>query len=223
MIYFLMNLKSIAAITSIIVITIILTITTGSGTINLIQIQNASAQNQSSSNSSSQIANMISMDDAIPSLTPSSNFTGSVPIFQTITNALKSLIHEITSPSTFSNFTGSVPIFQTITNALKSNIHISLNDAVTTAEMSVGNNSTALASFIHPENGFIVYNVFAIDSNNNIHRVIIDPGDGKVLSSEQLTFIEMMKLLHGGGGFGSMMKMDHGMGMDHGVDMKMSQ
>jgi hypothetical protein len=41
------------------------------------------------------------------------------------------------------------------------------------------NTPAAVAAFIHPENGFLVYNVFVLDPSNNIHRVIVDPGNGK--------------------------------------------
>ena len=78
------------------------------------------------------------------------------------------------------NITGSVPLLPTMMQALKSRVHTSLNDATTTALKSVGGNSSAVAGFIHPENGFLVYNVIVLDANNNIHRVIVDAGNGKV-------------------------------------------
>ena len=33
-----------------------------------------------------------------------------------------------------------------------------------------GLNSSAVAAFIHPERGFLVYDVFILDTNNNVHR-----------------------------------------------------
>jgi len=114
------------------------------------------------------------------------------------------------------NITGSVPLLPTMMQALKSRVHTSLNDATTTALKSVGGNSSAVAAFIHPENGFLVYNVIVLDSNNNIHRVIVDAGNGKVLSSQSMSMMNMMMgpgmgmMGHGGAGMGMM---GPGMGM----------
>ena len=100
--------------------------------------------------------------------------------------------------------------------ALKSRVHTSLNDATTTALKSVGGNSSAVAGFIHPENGFLVYNVIVLDANNNIHRVVVDAGNGKVLSSQSMSIMNMMMgpsmgmMGPGGAGMGMM---GHGMGM----------
>jgi len=107
------------------------------------------------------------------------------------------------------NITGSVPLLPTMMQALKSRVHTSLNDATTTALKSIGGNSSAVAGFIHPENGFLVYNVIVLDANNNIHRVIVDAGNGKVLSSQSMSIMNMM-MGPGGAGMGMM---GHGMGM----------
>ena len=114
------------------------------------------------------------------------------------------------------NITGSVPLLPTMMQALKSRVHTSLNDATTTALKSVGGNSSAVAGFIHPENGFLVYNVIVLDANNNIHRVVVDAGNGKVLSSQSMSIMNMMMgpgmgmMGPGGAGMGMM---GHGMGM----------
>ena len=113
------------------------------------------------------------------------------------------------SISNADNFTGSIPIFQTIMNGFKLSITTSLPDAISTAEQSLGNNATTLAAFIHPEKEFLVYLIFAIDSNNIAHKVIVDPGNGNILSSKQISFMEMMKIMHGGSG----MMGPQGMGM----------
>jgi uncharacterized membrane protein YkoI len=96
------------------------------------------------------------------------------------------------------NWTGSVQILPTIMQAFKSQIHIKLNDATTNALQAVGTNSSAVATFIHPEAGFLVYNVFIMDGNNNVHKVIVDPGNGKVLSNQQMSMMEMMAIMHPG-------------------------
>jgi hypothetical protein len=109
------------------------------------------------------------------------------------------------------NWTGSVQILPTIMQAFKSQIHINLNEATTNALQAVGKNSSAVAAFIHPESEFLVYNVFVMDgNNNNIHKVLVDPGNGKVLSNQQMSMMQMMAIMHSGmttmrpGGMGMM-------------------
>jgi hypothetical protein len=117
------------------------------------------------------------------------------------------------------NWTGSISLFSPILDAFKSKIHTTLNDAITSSINSVGgtgaggsNASAAVAAFIHPERGFLVYDVFVLDSSNNIHRVIVDPGNGKALSNQLMSLMDMMFMMHTHSiGMGSMM--DRGMGM----------
>jgi uncharacterized membrane protein YkoI len=117
------------------------------------------------------------------------------------------------------NWTGSISLFSPIIDAFKSKINTTLNEATTNAikEVGGGSNSSAVAAFIHPERGFLVYNVFVLDSNNNIHRVIVDPGNGTVLSNRVMSLMDMISMMHHSMRMGGMM-MDHGMGtMQHGM------
>ena len=122
------------------------------------------------------------------------------------------------------NWTGSISIFSPILDAFKSKIHTTLNDATTSALNAVGgggSNSSAVAAFIHPENGFLVYDVFVLDSSNTIHKVIVDPGNGRVLSNQPMSLMDMMFMMHpsmGMMGHGMMMG-PPGMMMDHGTGM----
>jgi hypothetical protein len=140
------------------------------------------------------------------------------------------------------NWTGSISLASPILDAFKSKIHTTLNEATTSAINAInavggvggtaGSNASAaaVAAFIHPENGFLVYNVFVLDPNNNIHRVIVDPGNGKVLSNQQMSMMDMMFMMHhpsmgmgsmmmdgGGPGTGMMMGPQHDMMMDRGM------
>jgi hypothetical protein len=64
-----------------------------------------------------------------------------------------------------------------------------------------------------------VYNVLVLDSSNNIHRVLVDPGNGKVLSNQPMSMMEMMFMMHPSMGMGTdAMMMNNGMGMmQHGM------
>ena len=107
-------------------------------------------------------------------------------------------------------------------DAIKAKIHTTLNDATTNALKTVGggSNTSAVAAFIHPERGFLVYDVFVLDSNDNVHRIIVDPGNGKVLSNQPMSLMDIMAMMHpamgmmGGPGPGMM---GHGMMKQHGM------
>ena len=199
-VYYLMKFNKYSGIIPAIIIALMLTTTIATGQLNMLQINNANAQNQAGPNNSpppTQGLNTPQMNNGPnPNLNP----------------------YSTTTPA--SNPTGSISIFSPIINGFKASIHASLTDAITTAENSIGNNSTTVAAFIHPDKGSIIYDIFALDSNNNVHKVIVDPGNGKILSSEQMSIIEMMMLLHGGGdgmGMGPGMMTNHGMGMGPGM------
>jgi hypothetical protein len=85
-----------------------------------------------------------------------------------------------------------------IHQAIGSKVNVSLSDAATTAEGSVGNNSHAVAAHIDEQNGYLVYNVMVIDPSMNFSKVIVDPGNGQVLFSKQLSKEEHM-MMHGMG------------------------
>src|SRR5919202_6463679 len=96
------------------------------------------------------------------------------------------------------NWTGSISIFSPMLDAFKSKVHTTLNGATTSALNAVGggSNTSAVAAFIHPERGFLVYDVFVLDSSNTIHKVIIDPGNGRVLSNQQMSLMNIMFMMH---------------------------
>jgi peptidase YpeB-like protein len=98
------------------------------------------------------------------------------------------------------NITGSINLKSTILNSIASQIKVSLSDAAATAEKQVGNNSHAVAGHLGVSNGYLVYTISISDPDANIHWVVIDAGNGKVLSSLKLPWQNMMM-------FGGMMGM----------------
>ena len=94
------------------------------------------------------------------------------------------------------NITSSVNLMNIIGNAIGSNINVSLSDASTAAETSVGNDSHAVSAELGEKNGFLVYNVMVIDPSMNFSKVVVDPGNGEVLLSEQISKEEHMRM-HG--------------------------
>ena len=108
------------------------------------------------------------------------------------------------------NITGSINLMSIFTKAIGAQVKVSLSEAATTAETNIGNGSHAVAARIGQENGFLVYTIKVIDSNMNVHKLVIDPADGKVLLSRELSPMEsmMMKLgmMHHGMMKGGMLK-----------------
>jgi hypothetical protein len=118
------------------------------------------------------------------------------------------------------NITGSIAIGPTMFKAFASVIHVSLSNASTTAEKTVGANAHSVAIRIGAVHGFLVYMALVVDPNNNFHGVLVDPGNGKVLASTPVSMGAMM----GGGMMGGGM-MGGGMmgGGMPGYGMGMSQ
>jgi uncharacterized membrane protein YkoI len=115
------------------------------------------------------------------------------------------------------NITSSINLMNIIGQAIGSNVNVSLSDAATTAEGSVGNDSHAVAAHIDEQNGYLVYNVMVIDPSMNFSKVIVDPGNGQVLFSKQLSKEEHM-MMHAGMMGPGMMGMGPGMmGMGPGM------
>jgi uncharacterized membrane protein YkoI len=109
------------------------------------------------------------------------------------------------------NVTGSIKMSSVIGNALSSQIKVGLNQSAMTAEKAVGNNSHAVAAHIGVQNGYLVYTIWVIDPNMKFNRVIVDAGNGKVLSNQPISEGESMMIhgmMMGGGG----MMMQHGPG-----------
>ncbi|HEX6027996.1 MAG TPA: hypothetical protein VFY64_03045 [Nitrososphaeraceae archaeon] len=102
------------------------------------------------------------------------------------------------------NVTSSINLMNIISNAIGSQIKVSLSNATTTGETSVGNNSHAVAAHIGDVNGYLVYTIFVLDPNMNFNTVIVDPGNGQVLSSKQMSMEEHLMMHKGMMGPGMM-------------------
>ena len=92
------------------------------------------------------------------------------------------------------NITGSIKLAPTLFKAISPQIKVSLSDAVKSAETQLGNNSRVMAANLGHENGYLTYTVYAIDPDMNLHKVIVDAGNGKVLLTQKLPWHNMMNL-----------------------------
>jgi predicted PurR-regulated permease PerM len=98
-----------------------------------------------------------------------------------------------------SNWTGSVEISKVIRESFNPLIKISLSEAIDKSELNIGNNSSAVAAFIHPVNGYLVYVVYLLNDRNEVAKVITDVGTGDILNVTDMTIDEMMFNFHHGG------------------------
>ena len=62
---------------------------------------------------------------------------------------------------------------------------------------AVGRNPTAISSNLQPERGFLVYIVRVVDTQNQIHSVVVDAGNGEVLSSTLVPTLDFTKMRSG--------------------------
>lgn len=93
---------------------------------------------------------------------------------------------------------GTINLEQTTIEVIDSKVNISLTQAITTAEQSVGYNSFALAAFGADLGGDLVYMIILGTPGTDFYNVIVDPGNGQILSSQKSAQneIEMMHLKH---------------------------
>jgi hypothetical protein len=104
-----------------------------------------------------------------------------------------------TSEAQNSNWTGSVEISKVLRESFNPLIKISLSDAINNSELEIGHNSSAVAAFIHPVKGYLVYVIYLLDDQNEVTKVITDVGTGNILNVTTMTIEEMMLTFHNGG------------------------
>jgi hypothetical protein len=91
------------------------------------------------------------------------------------------------------NITGSISLRNMIAKEIGPQIHVSLANASTIAEKTVGPNAHAVSVRFGAVRGFLVYIALVSDINHGIHTILVDAGNGKVLSSTQLSIPTMMR------------------------------
>ena len=104
-----------------------------------------------------------------------------------------------TMDSQKSNWTGSVNILNVIRESFDPLIKLSLSEAITSAETNIGNETSAVAAFMHPVKGYLVYVIYLLNNQNEVTKVITDVGTGEILNTKKMTIEEMMYTFHHGG------------------------
>jgi hypothetical protein len=89
---------------------------------------------------------------------------------------------------------GTINLEQTIFQAINSRINTSLTQAMTTAERSIGNDTFAVAAFGSEEGGYFAYRIILATSEMNFYYVKVDPGNGQILETQQVSQKELDKM-----------------------------
>jgi uncharacterized membrane protein YkoI len=89
---------------------------------------------------------------------------------------------------------GTINLEQTIFKAIDSKVNISLTQAMTTAEKSVGNKSFAVAAFGGEYGGYFAYQIILGTPDMTFYNVLVDPGSGQILATQKVSAAELDKM-----------------------------
>ena len=84
------------------------------------------------------------------------------------------------------NWVGSIQVSNALSQMIQSKVHTTLGNTAAGAEKAVGINSHATSANLGEERGYLVYTVRIVDGNSNFHKVIVDPGNGRVLFAQSI-------------------------------------
>ena len=86
------------------------------------------------------------------------------------------------------NLTGSIDVDKAIAEAFKSKVTVNIVDAITTAQNSVGPNSTVKEVELTEAHGYLVYKMKIIGEDMKKYKVLVDPGNGSILYQKEITY-----------------------------------
>ena len=86
------------------------------------------------------------------------------------------------------NLTGTIDVDKAIVEAFKSKVTINIIDAITTAQNSVGPNSTVKEVELTEAHGYLVYKMKIIGEDMKKYKVLVDPGNGSILYQKEITY-----------------------------------
>ncbi len=86
------------------------------------------------------------------------------------------------------NLTGTIDVDKAIADAFKSKVTVNIIDAITTAQNSVGPNSTVKEVELTEAHGYLVYKIKIIGEDMKKYKVLVDPGNGSILYQGEVTY-----------------------------------
>ena len=117
----------------------------------------------------------------------------------------------------YEKINGTLNMMETMFQAIGDKFNVTLPQAISTAEQSVGNGSFAMSANGEEKDGFLVISVILGSPDMKFTKVLIDPGTGQVLQTKPLSMMEWMKMMHSQGHEDKKMKGMHG---EYGMGMK---
>jgi hypothetical protein len=110
----------------------------------------------------------------------------------------------------YQKINGTLNVMETMYQAIESKFNVTLVDAITTAEQSVGNGTYAMSANGEEKDGYLVYSIILGSPDMKFTKVLVDPGNGEVLQTKNISMMEWMMMMHSQGHQDMGMKGMHG-------------
>jgi len=120
----------------------------------------------------------------------------------------------------YEKINGTLNMMETMFQAIEDKFNVTLPQAISNAEQSVGNGSIAMSANGEEKDGFLVISVVLGSPDMKFTKVLIDPGTGLVLQTKPMSMMEWMSMMHSQGHEDKRMKGMHG---EYGMGMKEKQ
>jgi uncharacterized membrane protein YkoI len=142
------------------------------------------------------ISSVISMSDfGIGDANAQSGMNMSMTDNQNMSNVNNNTMFNSSSSSY--NITSSINMKSLIGQAIASQVKVSLTNASSIAEQSVGPNSHAIKAELDMKKEYLTYRIVVVDNNFEMHKVVVDPGNGEVLFTGPLSKWDKMSMMMG--------------------------
>ena len=105
---------------------------------------------------------------------------------------------------------GTINVMETMYKAIEAKFNVTLTDAITTAEQAVGNGSYAMSANGEEKDGYLVYSIVLGSPDMKFTKVLVDPGNGSVLQTKNISMMDWMMMMHSQGHQNMGMKGMHG-------------
>ena len=128
----------------------------------------------------------------------------------------------------YEKINGTLNMMETMYQAIGEKINVTLSEAISTAEQSVGNGTMAMSANGAEKDGFLVFEILLGSPDMKFTKVLVDSGNGQVLQTEPVSMMEWMMMMHSQGHEDKGMKGMHSGGSgqgygDYGMGMKGKQ
>ncbi len=121
----------------------------------------------------------------------------------------------------YEKINGTLNMMETMFKAIGDKFNVTLPQAISAAEQSVGNGSYAMSANGEEKDGYLVISIVLGSPDMKFTKVLVDPGTGLVLQTKHLSMMDWMKMMHSQGHEDMKMKGMHGEGAGQGYGMGM--